>query len=204
YSSGQFKLWDGTRPPAANILLGLNTDVVANSEGRVRKFNSALLLYKNGGRGGRYDKIHRLAFGEDGPFRDWLPWMAAFAPYDSDYSITAGEHLTRLKLGEHHFGVVICYEDTDPLLARPYGVATADGPPADFLVNISNDGWFDGTSEHDEHLAIARFRAVEARRSVARAVNMGISALIDGNGRVLKPPIGRRANPPAKGVGPPN
>ena len=84
----------------------------------------------------------------------------------------------------YSFGVAICYEDTDPDRTRPYGGGDG-GPPADFLLNISNDGWFDGTSEHDEHLAICRFRAVECRRSVGRAVNMGISAVIDGNGRVL-------------------
>src|SRR5207249_6450425 len=84
-----------------------------------------------------------------------------------------------------YFGVMICYEDSDACLARQYNRAGADGPAADFLINISNDGWFDGTSEHEEHLAICRFRAVEARRSVARAVNMGISAVIDGNGSVV-------------------
>ncbi|HLQ46364.1 MAG TPA: nitrilase-related carbon-nitrogen hydrolase, partial [Planctomycetaceae bacterium] len=85
-------------------------------------------------------------------------------------------------------GVLICYEDSDPDLARRYAVADADGEPADFLINISNDGWFDGTAEHEEHLAICRFRAVESRRSVARAVNMGISAVIDGSGRVVALP----------------
>src|SRR5713101_1333826 len=59
--------------------------------------------------------------------------------------------------------------------------------PVDFLVNISNDGWFEGTEEHEQHLAICRFRAVVCRRSMVRAVNMGISAVIDGNGRVLAP-----------------
>ena len=70
-------------------------------------------------------------------------------------------------------------------MARQY--ATADRP-VDFLVNISNDGWFDGTEEHEQHLAICRFRAVEARRSVVRAVNMGISAVIDPDGRVIALP----------------
>ena len=65
---------------------------------------------------------------------------------------------------------------------------TAAATPRRFLLNVSNDGWFDGTSEHDQHLAICRFRAVECRRSVARAVNMGISAVIDGNGRVTSGP----------------
>jgi apolipoprotein N-acyltransferase len=118
--------------------------------------------------------------------------MNAFAPYDFDYSVWPGQTFTRFPLadpstGKHFtFGVLICYEDTDPALARPYGGGDSEAP-TDFLLNISNDGWFDGTSEHDEHLAICRFRAIECRRSVARSVNMGISAVIDSNGRVLQP-----------------
>ena len=90
----------------------------------------------------------------------------------------------RFPLRGSHFGVLICYEDTNPYLARQY---VREEPKADFLINISNDGWFDGSAEHDEHLAICRFRAVECRRAVARAVNMGVSAIVDGNGRVLAP-----------------
>jgi apolipoprotein N-acyltransferase len=89
--------------------------------------------------------------------------------------------------------VFICYESSDPTLAREY-VNPAAGRKADFLVNISNDGWFDGTAEHEEHLAICRFRAVECRRAVARAVNMGISAVIDANGRVVALPAERWAD----------
>src|SRR5262249_3795394 len=47
--------------------------------------------------------------------------------------------------------------------------------------------WFDGSCQHAEHLAISRFRAIETRRALARAVNMGISAVIDSNGRVQEP-----------------
>ena len=85
------------------------------------------------------------------------------------------------------FGTLICYEDSDPFLARRYVRDEADGKPVDFLVNIANDGWFDGTCEHEEHLVVSRFRAIECRRSLVRSVNMGISAVIDGDGRVLKP-----------------
>lgn len=95
--------------------------------------------------------------------------------------------MTRFLVGEHRFGVLICYEDTDSVLARRY-VLSGTEQTVDFLVNISNDGWFKGTSEHEEHLAICRFRAIECRRAVARAVNMGISAVIDGNGRVMALP----------------
>lgn len=166
-----------------HVLLGLNARV---GEKPARRYNSALLLY-DANPVGRYDKIHRVPFGEYVPLRDWLPWMDLLSPYDFDYSIRSGDLFTRFPLGKWNFGALICYEDTDPALARRYVDAEETGR-VDFLLNISNDGWFDGTSEHDEHLAICRFRAVECRRAVARAVNMGISAVIDGNGRVIALP----------------
>jgi apolipoprotein N-acyltransferase len=108
-----------------------------------------------------------------------MKWLS---PYDSDYSVAAGQTLTLFPLGPWSFAVLVCYEDTVPHLARRF--MTGQGPPA-FFVNISNDGWFKGWEEHEQHLAVARFRAVETRRSLARAVNMGVSAIIDGNGAVV-------------------
>jgi apolipoprotein N-acyltransferase len=198
-----------------DVLMGMNSEIYVGDQ-RGRRYNSAL-LFRNGQAADRYDKIHRVPFGEYVPFRDWLPWMNALAPYDFDYSVSPGERLTRfnvetryLSLGaglglgsaqrpwgttQYRYGVVICYEDTDPSLARQYVQDGADGPPVDFLINISNDGWFKGTAEHEEHLAICRFRAVECRRAVGRAVNMGVSAVIDGNGRVLRPTKGYVVHP---------
>jgi apolipoprotein N-acyltransferase len=174
-----------------NVLVGINSANL-DEDGRRRRYNSAILIERGGQAGGRYDKIHRVPFGEYVPLRDWLPWMNSLAPYDFDYSVWPGRDRTRFPLSDPAtgqratFGILICYEDTDAEIARAYGGGDRDRP-ADFLLNISNDGWFDGTSEHDEHLAICRFRAVECRRSVARSVNMGISAVIDSNGRVLQP-----------------
>jgi apolipoprotein N-acyltransferase len=169
-----------------NLLLGLTAESLG-ADLQLRRANSAVLIRADGSCAGRYDKMHCVPFGEYVPFRDRLPWLKKFAPYDWDYSVTPGEAMTRFPLGPYHFGVVICYEDTDPYMARQY-VRPGSEPPVDFLLNISNDGWFDGTSEHDEHLAICRFRAIECRRCVARAVNMGISAVIDGNGRLVALP----------------
>jgi apolipoprotein N-acyltransferase len=201
----------------ANTLIGLNS-FYRRLEGNKAidlQYNSALLVRDNGTIGGRYDKIHRLPFGEYMPsLQKHLPFLRAFSPYEGmEYGVQPGKDLRRFQLGQHSFGVLICYEDSDPVLARQYGAARTDqftldplcwlerlrryldgihmepGPPVDFLVNISNDGWYAGTSEHNEHLAISRFRAIETRRSLARAVNMGISALIDSNGRVLEPQL---------------
>ena len=60
---------------------------------------------------------------------------------------------------------------------------------ADLIANLSNDGWFvygdAGSTEHAQHLSHYCFRAVENRVPVVRAVNTGISAHVDSNGRVL-------------------
>ncbi len=172
-----------------NVLLGVGARVLSAQE-PATTYNSAVLIERDGRQQARYDKMHRVPFGEYVPLVESLPWMNQFAPYDYEYSVQPGKDFTRFHVNGFHFGVIICYEDTDPTLARQYVKEDHQTyrPRADFLVNISNDGWFDGSSEHEQHLAICRFRAIECRRSVARAVNMGISAVIDGNGRVCLPP----------------
>jgi apolipoprotein N-acyltransferase len=176
-------------------LIGMNGHIL-DENGERRHYNTAIFLNAQGKVDGRFDKIHRVPFGEYIPFQDWLPFMKVFSPYDWDFGVQAGDKYTRFALGKYNFGVLICYEDSDPFMARRYVTQSDDGPPVDFLVNISNDGWFDGSYEHEEHLAVSRFRAIECRRAMVRAVNMGVSALIDGNGRILKPTPYPGTSPP--------
>jgi apolipoprotein N-acyltransferase len=193
-----------------NLLIGTNSYRL-QVEAPSIPYNSAILLQPTSEPFvADYAKVHRVPFGEYVPLRDTFEFMNTFAPYDFDYSIRPGPDLTRFPLGDYHFGVLICFEDSDPYLARQFVTSTPplldrltnfvsgnmfghlrhdpEAPTADFLLNLSNDAWFNGSSEHDEHLAVCRFRAVECRRSVARAVNMGISAVIDGSGRIVKLP----------------
>ena len=86
-------------------------------------------------------------------------------------------------MGTYRFGVVICYEDTDPSLAREY-VNPARGDKADFLINISNDGWYGDTSAAWQHLNMVRMRAIENHRWILRATNTGVTAAINPYGRV--------------------
>jgi len=67
--------------------------------------------------------------------------------------------------------------------------AGADQPTrkaVDFLVNISNDGWFNGSWELDQHLNLCVFRAVENRVPIVRSVNTGISAIIQSTGHITQ------------------
>jgi apolipoprotein N-acyltransferase len=164
-------------------LLGMNS-IEMDMAGVIRQFNSGIYLTPSDGFVGRYDKVHRVPFGEYVPMGDLLGFLRGVGPNTGEYGIAAGRSFPRFKLADGtRFGVLICYEDSVPAIASAY----LSPPAADFLVNISNDGWWDGTYGHDQHLAVCRFRAVECRRSIVRAVNMGISAMVDANGRVLAP-----------------
>jgi apolipoprotein N-acyltransferase len=77
------------------------------------------------------------------------------------------------------FGVLICYESAFEDVSRRY---RREG--ADFLVNITNDAWFGGTSAVYQHAAHLVMRAIENRVGIARAANSGISEFVD--------PLGRR------------
>lgn len=151
------------------------------------RYNSALLVDGAGHVRERYDKIYCIPFGEYIPLRHIFPWMEWLSPYNQNYSVLPGSEAKVLRLEAKQsvgFGVLICYEDTVPHFPRQFFAQTTP----DFFVNLSNDGWFHGSEEHEQHLAIARFRAAETRRSLVRSVNMGISAVVDGDGSILALP----------------
>ncbi len=78
------------------------------------------------------------------------------------------------------FGVLICFEDTLGYLRRHFAQAGAD-----FFVNMTNDAWFKDTKAPFLHLQAAVFGCVENHRSLARAANTGVSALVDPWGRII-------------------
>ena len=86
-------------------------------------------------------------------------------------------------LGLFSIGTATSQNAQSIFINRFFSESTPDRQP-DVLVNLSNDGWFHGSAELDMHLAIGVFRAVEHRVPLARAVNTGFSALVDGNGAI--------------------
>jgi len=163
---------------------------------QVDRYNSALVFGPAGNYLGRYDKIHLVLFGEFVPFRYSIPWLYRFlnenmTPYGRDgfeYSLTAGRDFTGFDLThggrKYRFATPICYEDALAYVARRFA-RTQDGRKGvDFLINISNDGWFGHSTELSQHLEICTFRAVENRVGIIRAVNTGVSAFIDPVGRI--------------------
>jgi apolipoprotein N-acyltransferase len=146
-------------------------------------YNSALLLSKEGRLLQRYDKLHLVPFGEFIPFRKTLPFLETIAPIGDmtrgrEYTLFDVRH-QKLKI-RHQFGVLICFEDVFPELARQFV-----NKGADFLVNITNDAWFGKSTEAAQHLAASVFRAIENRVYLVRSANTGISGFIDPRGRTV-------------------
>ena len=85
---------------------------------------------------------------------------------------------------------MICYEDILPGFLRGVGQLHPN-----LLVNLTSDSWFGADTEPWEHLALSVFASVELRVSMVRAVNSGVSALIDPNGRAAAENLRRRSVP---------
>jgi len=175
---------DDGQPPTRRILVAEGQRVTRGQ--RLAEFssvvhNSAFLVFpREGFRPGlRYDKNHLVPFGEYVPLKEYLGFLGKVVPFPKGFS--PGSELKVMKINGWRLGVLICYEDAFPELVRGYLVQPT---PADFLVNISNDGWFKGSHQLDQHLDICTFRAVEFRVGIVRSVNSGISAIISPTGRL--------------------
>lgn len=133
-----------------------------------------------------YRKLHLVPFGEYVPLIDRFPWITRLTPYENEAlpSLLPGSGPVWFDFRGTRYAPIICFEDTVPDLVRDAVKAAPDGREADVLVAISNDGWFRGSAEHDVHLAVSVFRAIENRIPLIRSVNSGISAVVDGNGRI--------------------
>ena len=142
-------------------------------------YNSSFLLDKHGDIIATYRKQHLVPFVEYIPLERIFPVLGNLSPLG--FSCRPGEDVVTLQLPDGTvFGPLICFEDIMPYLSRR---AVRNG--ARLLVNQTNDGWFDGSSGHEQHLANAVFRTVEHRVGMVRAANTGVSAFIDPAGRIV-------------------
>ncbi len=160
-----------------------NDDRVRLAGGKELIYVGAKLLDPSGRLVARYRKIHLVPFGEYVPLQPLFTlggrYTAKLVQEVSDF--TPGTEPTTAAVGGHGVGGYICYEAIFPDLVRRF---TGNG--AELLLNITNDAWYGTTSAPYQHMAMAAFRAVENRRTMARAANTGITAVVDPWGRVLE------------------
>jgi apolipoprotein N-acyltransferase len=144
-------------------------------------YNSIYVIDHDGSILATYDKLHLVPFGEYLPFQNFLESLGlqqltkvhgGFVPGDRRRPIAVPHAPSFLPL--------ICYE-----VIFPHEIAPP-GERANWLINVTNDGWFGISSGPYQHLQQARVRAIEEGLPLVRAANTGISAVIDPLGRIVR------------------
>jgi len=145
----------------------------------VNYYNSSFLISPEGRLAERYIKRSLVIFGEYVPLEPWLPFLGYFTPVQGGF--TPGKQPVQFELGDLgvETSVLICFEDIFPRLGR-----SDVRPGTDFLVNITNDGWFGHSAAQWQHATTALFRAVENHVPLIRCCNNGLTCWIDARGRL--------------------
>ncbi len=165
-------------PPGTTLVTGAPR--IEPSEHGRRFYNSIYVIDDGGRILDAYDKSHLVPFGEYLPLEDWFKAAGLGRILPGVGGFSAGPGLRNLGVpGFAGAGALVCYEIIFP------GAATAPGQRPAVLVNLTNDGWFGRTAGPYQHFDQARMRAVEEGLPVVRAANTGISAVIDGYGRIV-------------------
>ena len=128
---------------------------------------------------GHYDKIHLVPFGEFIPFRDYIGKILDFMGINLVNTLP-GKTYSSLIGNKLIISTSICYEIAFSELVRKTAKSS------NILVTISNDTWFGASIGPEQHLEIAQSRALEHQKSLVRATNSGISAIIDRKGKIVQ------------------
>lgn len=158
------------------ILMG----VLRRGEDGKALHNSLVAISPDGSLSAFYDKRHPVPFGEVLPLKGLF--SALFPPLAE---LNLGEELTVsptdavLQIGAYRVGCYICFDSV-------FGSGEQSRADTSFSVIATNDAWFRDSAGVKQHLRYAKLRAAESGKPVLRAANTGISALLDGKGRILR------------------
>ena len=169
----------GVYKPGDNITSTARRD--GNSENFFDSFNTGIQLNKDG-----ISYYHKSKLV---PGVERMPFPALFKPLESfaiDLGGTMGSLGTQEERGVFYshdkkvcIAPVICYESAYSDYVADY---VRNG--ANLIFILTNDGWWDTSPGHRQHLAYSRLRAIETRREVARCANTGISCFVTPYGEI--------------------
>jgi apolipoprotein N-acyltransferase len=128
-----------------------------------------------------YDKIHLVPFGEYLPMQALLEsiGLEQLTRWRGGFSIGATPRPVLEIPGLPPALGLICYEAVFP------AAIIQGGRRPGLLINVTNDGWFGDTTGPWQHFHQTRVRAVEEGLPIIRSANNGVSAIVDGTGRVV-------------------
>lgn len=166
-----------------NVLITGIIDSAASVEGR-KDFNAILALGNNPSFQPtplhRYYKHHLVPFGEFTPLESLLKPLSLFFAFPES-AFSRGSYIQPpLQAGDLVITPAICYEIVEGKQIRDNFRADSDA-----ILTISDDAWFGHSIGPAQHFQMARMRAMELGRPLIRAANNGISAIVDGRGKVV-------------------
>ena len=155
------------------IILGMN--IYENQ----KIYNSLLVIDNELNILEKYYKNKLVPFGEFLPFEKILGQMG-FKKITQGYkSFSADNKRALISLGGFNFIPLICYEIIYS------GNLNKSKENYDFIINISEDGWFGNSIGPYQHYSHSIFRSIEEGKSIIRSSNNGISAFVNSKGQVI-------------------
>lgn len=174
----------GNMLPARTTLItgAMRVEEAVGEDTEPRVYNTLYMIDGSGEITAAYDKTRLVPFGEFLPFQETLESIGL-------------QQLTRLRGGFEKgsrrqvmaaettppFLPLICYE----IIFSGQVRGAADGDEPQWIVNVTNDGWFGNTPGPYQHAHQAQIRAVEEGLPLVRAANSGISMITDARGRIV-------------------
>ncbi|MEO6151217.1 MAG: apolipoprotein N-acyltransferase [Mucilaginibacter sp.] len=159
-----------SKPAAVTHVIGINTDTGSKSV-----YNSVYGITPDGKLTGRFDKQYLLSFIEE-PFAGMIfPFLSSGGD-----SATPGKGGRIINTPYGKAGIIVCNEATVPSASYD---ALKQG--AQFILNLSNDGWFSNSYLVDLHFYNVRLRAVETRMDIVVNSNDGYSGMVNRRGVIV-------------------
>tara|TARA_B100000427_G_scaffold183830_1_gene152823 strand:- start:1031 stop:2023 length:993 start_codon:yes stop_codon:yes gene_type:complete len=161
------------------IIMGINTKRIINGYSKI--YNSMVVLDNKLNLINEYNKIKLVPFGEFLPFEKFFNKIGLRKISYGYESFSKGYERKLIFLDSKNFNFIplICYEIIYS------GKVNLNYNKTNFIINISEDGWFGNSVGPHQHFSHSIFRAIEEGKNIIRASNNGISAHIDSNGIII-------------------
>ncbi|MDA3916791.1 MAG: apolipoprotein N-acyltransferase [Deltaproteobacteria bacterium] len=141
--------------------------------------NSEFLISPSGRLEAQYNKIRLVPFNEYIPFQGKITWPGWISTIKK--SFIPGDSYTIFRVKDAAFGSPICWEN---LFSNHFRRFVKDG--ANFMVSVTNEGFYGPTAGPYQTMAMTVFRAIENRVAIARSSTTGVSAIINPDGKIVE------------------
>ena len=159
--------------------MGINTEKKIND--KIKIYNSIVVLDNNLNLISEYNKIKLVPFGEFLPFEKFFKKFGLKKISYGYESFSTGTDRKLISLDNKNFNFIplICYEIIYS------GKINLKSNKTNFIINISEDGWFGDSIGPNQHFSHTIFRAIEEGKNIIRSANNGVSGYIDSNGIII-------------------